>query len=340
MFRPTIVLLLCFAPIGLEAYTPPEKLNGSVKSVYTYKQLLREIPAGTMEEPWLLNIEYDEEQRPTVQRYYRMGQEYRRHEFRYETDREGRERTTWLTYISTPDLRPPAERLAGYEHWYSLEAGEDVVETRFETVQDHPVKSVFRYYDGENRLVRETDSFQDLDVEINYDEEGRLSSKRGYREERTFWNEWYLYDEEGRLVSLIQSDLNRQLYERGEYSYGQEQILFSKYVLDRPITPEMVWDAPLETPVFQSVKDYDREGRLVRLRNYNWNGPYGLMLTEENHYSYDDEGRLEKVVEPHSLETWTLSWDERGNWVYLSYRDELNRPGEEISWRREIVYRD
>ncbi|MDC7224318.1 MAG: hypothetical protein PQJ60_11295 [Spirochaetales bacterium] len=338
-----IPVYLLIGLITLGAYTPPKKLNGPVLSVRTYKILLREIPAGGEEEPWLPNIDYDENLRPLVQYYFDRGQEYRRHEFRYETDGEGRERTLWTTYFITPDGKPPLRRLAGYEHWYTLYDGDDPArrETRFETVQGHPVKSVYRYYDEENRLVRETDTRADLDVEIRYDREGRPEAKRGYRGESTFWEERYFYDETGRLKSFNQTDLNRQLYERGEYSYEENRIVFSRYVLDHPATEELESTEPLGTPVFQSLKDYDDRGNLLRLRNYNWNGPMGLLLTEEYLYEYDELNRPVVVREPHSRETWTLTYDGRDNWIGLTYRDELNHPGEEpLAWKRVIRYAD
>ena len=108
-------------------------------------------------------------------------------------------------------------------------------ETRFETVQEHPVKSVYRYYDGEGRLVHESDSSGDLDVSISFDRDGRLSSKRGFAGEKTFWEDRYLYDEEGRLSVVLQSDLNRELYERGEYAYEPGRITFTKYILEKPV---------------------------------------------------------------------------------------------------------
>jgi YD repeat-containing protein len=322
------------------AYTPSETLNGPVQSIRTYKILLREIPAGTREEPWFSNIDYDESSRKISQWYYDMGQEYRRHEFRYEEDGEGRELTRWLTYYTTPDGRPPLRRLAGYEQWFSLKKNDDpsLVETRFETVQSHPVKSVYRYYDEEDRLVFESDTLQDLDVKFSYDDGGKLTAKQGLRGEALFWEERYLYDEEGRLKSLIQSDLNGQLYERGEYSYEENRRVFSKYVLDRPITDRLVSDEPLGTAVFKSIKDY-QAGQLIRLRNYNWNGPMGLRLTQEQLYSYDNDNRLVRVEEPNSRETWELVWDDRGNWIRLTYSDELNHPGESpVTWRRDIRY--
>ena len=341
MARLPIAFLLFISLIPLCAYAPPEELSGPVKSVRTYKILLRPIPAGTIDEPWLANADYDEQQRPVIQWYYNMGQEYRRHEFRYEKDGEGRERTVWVTYFITPDGRPPLRRLAGYEHWYTLNEGDDpsLAETRFETVQSRPVKSVFRYYDGEGRLIHESDSLMDLDVGISFNSEGKLTAKRGTREGKVYWEERYLYDGEGRLATLIQTDLNRQLYERGDYSYGEKRITFTKYVLDHPVTEAMVSTAPLDTPVFQSIKDYDGQNRLIRLRNYNWNGPDGLILTEEQHYEYDGKDRIIKVTEPYRRETWSLSYDDYDNWVELSYRDELNRPGAEpVTWKRDITY--
>ena len=341
MHRLLSFLLFICSLLPLCGYTPPEKLNGPVKSIRTYKVLLHDIPAGTTEEPWLPNFDFDEQSRPVSQWFYEMGQISERYEFRYEKDGEGRERTTWVTYCITPDLRPPFERLSGYEHWYSLEAGDkpDLIETRFETVQNHPVKSVYRYYDGDGRLVKETDTMLDLDVSIGYDEEGRLIGKRGFRGDKTFWEERYLYDEEDRLVSFIQTDLNRQLYERGEYTYEDNRTVFSRYVLDHPVTgfPDSI--APLDTPVFQSIKDFDDNDNLIRLRNYNWNGPVGLILTQEQLYFYNENNRLIRVEEPHSREAWTLAYDDHGNWITLTCKDDLNHPGDEpVTWKRVIEY--
>ncbi len=340
MIRPLFLSILLFSLTPLTGYTPPESLSGNIKSIRTYKVLLRDIPAGTLEEPWLPNIDYDEEGRPVTQRYYDMGQEYRRHEFRYETDGQGRERTVWVTYYRTPDLRPPFERLAGYEHWYTLREGDesDSAETRFETVQNHPVKSVYRYYDGEGRLVHETDTMGDLEIAISFDGSGNLIGKRGYRGEKTFWEDRYFYDGEGRLLTVIQSDLNNRLYERGEYLYEEGRLTFTKYILDKPVTPDRTDRGPLGSPVFQSIKEYDGKNRLTRLRNYNWNGPTGFLLTQEQLYSYDDRDRLTSVEEPNSKETWILTYDSQNNWITLTYRDRLNNPDTPLTWRREITY--
>lgn len=340
MIRFYWILFISVLLFPLSAYTPADTLQGHVKSIRTYKELLRDIPAGTMDEPWFLNCDYDEKGRTVSQWYYEMGQEYRRHEFRYETDDQGRERTVWITYYATPDLRPPAQRLAGYEHWYTLKEGDETqpAETRFETVQEHPVKSVYRYYDGEGRLVHESDSSGDLDVSISFDRDGRLSSKRGYAGEKTFWEDRYLYDEEGRLSVVLQSDLNRELYERGEYAYEPGRITFTKYILEKPVSPQKLSLEPLGTPVFQSIKEYDDRDNLISLQNYNWDGPLGFLLTEEQHYTYDEKSRLAIVEEPNSRESWTFTYDSQDNWITMTYRDELNDPGNALTWHRDITY--
>jgi hypothetical protein len=329
-----------FFATSLTAFTPDTALKGKVKSVRSFKVLLRPIPAGEYDEPWLMNADFDSRGRTLTQWYFHMGQEVRRHEFRYEEDQEGRERTTWLTYFMTPDLRPPAERLAGYEHWYSLKAGDNpsTVETRFETVQNHPVKSLFRYYDEEGRLVRETDSLSDLDIGLVYDSQGRIIEKRGYEGEKTYWRERYFYDTRGRLLRVIQSDLNRKLYQREEYLYEENRTVFSKYLLEYPVEEDMVDLSPLEYPWYETVKTYNSENNLIKLENYRWYGPRGMVLTEELTYAYNRQNQLIRVEEINKKQQWELTYDSENNWISLIFHDHLNRPGEPLEWVRTFEY--
>lgn len=336
-----LLLLVAFLPLW--AYTPPEELLGPVRSIRTYKSLMVDIPAGDKDEPWLINADYDRQGRPLTRWFYRWGQETGRYEFRYEPHGEGREKTVWLSFIPSPDSKPPAERLAGYEHWYSLPAEDigreesPIRETRFETVMGRPVKSVFRYYDHQNRLVRESSTAEDLDREIRYDDEGRLVEKRGFRGERTFWHDRYFYDEKGRLSGVSQSDLNRALCQREVYRYHGDRIIFDKYLLHRPCPDRSDDTGSFGDPWFRSVKTYDEKGGLVKLENYRWNGPQGLILTEELQYENDRENRPVRVEEVYRKRVWELKYDLRGNWVDLTYWDRLGGDGKK-RWYRVIAY--
>ena len=92
------------------------------------------------------------------------------------------------------------------------------------------------------------------------------------------------------------------------------------------------------TPVFQSIKEYDDRDNLISLQNYNWDGPLGFLLTEEQHYTYDEKSRLAIVEEPNSRESWTFTYDSQDNWITMTYRDELNDPGNPLTWHRDITY--
>ena len=73
MIRFYWILFISVLLFPLSAYTPADTLQGHVKSIRTYKELLRDIPAGTMDEPWFLNCDYDEKGRTVSQWYYEMG---------------------------------------------------------------------------------------------------------------------------------------------------------------------------------------------------------------------------------------------------------------------------
>lgn len=338
----TLSLFLLLLTLPVYAYSPTDQLIGDVRSVRTKKKLILDIPAGTMEEPWLLNIDYDESNRPVTQWFYHMGQESRRHEFRYEMDSEGHERTTWVTFILNPDLRPPAERLAGYEHWYTLSQEESAEMTRFETVQEHPVKSVYRYYDDQGRLVREQDSLSDLDIDLSYDLEGRLIRKWGYLGNRIFWEDRYIFGANGHLLYFIQSDLNKQLYQQGVYTYKGDQITFEKYILTHPVDLERDQWEPLGEPLFRSIKSYNDKNLLIGLENYHWDGPLGIILTEKKIYEYNESDQLVKVEEVYRGKSWEMSYDEKGNWIVLEYTYTPPRGGDvqRSLWFREIEYGD